>query len=348
MKAAVVILNWNTRKYLEDFLPGLIASCRGLDSKVFVADSGSTDGSLDYVRTTEAEALPLGANYGFTGGYNRALTMDAEYYVLINSDIEVPEGWLRPLLEYMDANPDCGICGPRLHAWQDRGRFEYAGAAGGYVDRFGYPYCRGRVLSRTERDEGQYSAGPKDVLWITGACLVVRSSLWRELGGLDDRFFAHMEEIDLCWRAHFLGYRVTVVPSSVVYHIGGGTLAPQSPFKLKLNFRNSLMLLSKNLQPTFEGRGMSPRRAAAKAGRILAFRRLLDFGSMLVYSLTGKREFARAVRDARREFRTMDPRPGTNPALNPVRGYTKHCILPLSVLKGAKVFKYLSDDESSN
>lgn len=348
MKAAVVILNWNTRKYLEDFLPGLIESCRGLDSRVYVADSGSTDGSMDFVAGTEAVPLPLGGNFGFTGGYNRALSgLDAEYYVLINSDIEVPMGWLGPLLDHMDSHPDCGICGPKLLAWQDRSRFEYAGAAGGYADLFGYPYCRGRVLKRTAPDSGQYDS-VKDVLWVSGACLMIRSSLWQTLGGLDESFFAHMEEIDLCWRAHFEGFRVTVVPSSQVWHIGGGTLAPQSPFKLKLNFRNSLMLLSKNLKPTFEGRGLSPCMAAFRARTIIAFRYLLDFGSLCVYLLTGHADFARSVHEAHAEFHRMKPSAVENKANNRVPGYTGRCILLLSFLKGDSIFKYLDKYENCN
>ena len=296
MKAAVVILNWNTRKYLEDFLPGLIESCRGLDSRVYVADSGSTDGSMDYVAGTEAVPMPLGGNFGFTGGYNRALSgLDAEYFVLINSDIEVPQGWLGPLLDYMDSHPDCGICGPKLLAWQDRSRFEYAGAAGGYADFFGYPYCRGRVLKRTAPDEGQYDT-VKDVLWVSGACLMIRSGLWKTLGGLDDRFFAHMEEIDYCWRARRLGWQVSCIPASTVWHLGGGTLPQGSPFKLKLNFRNSLLMLANNLPGEI---------GPESAERRIFFRMVLDGVIACIYLLTGRRAAFDAVKEAHKEFKQM-------------------------------------------
>ena len=235
MRTAVVILNWNTKGYLRDFLPGLIASTKGMDAEVIVADSASTDGSLEMLSQEfpAVRQIPLDKNYGFTGGYNRALAqVEADYFVLINSDIEVPESWLRPLVAWMDAHPECGACGPKLLSWHERDRFEYAGAAGGLLDRYGYPFCRGRVMSRVEKDEGQYDA-PADVFWVSGACLLVRSLLWKQLGGLDDRFFAHMEEIDLCWRLQLAGYRIDVVPESVVWHIGGGTLPNNSPFKLR-------------------------------------------------------------------------------------------------------------------
>ena len=202
MKTAIVILNWNTKGYLQAFLPGLIASTEGMDAEVIVADSASTDGSLEMLfhEFPSVRQIRLDRNYGFTGGYNRALAqVEAEYFVLINSDIEVPEDWLKPLVAWMDTHPKCGACGPKLLSWHDRTRFEYAGAAGGLLDRYGYPFCRGRVMKKLEKDEGQYDT-PADVFWVSGACLMVRSRLWKKLGGLDDRFFAHMEEIDLCCR----------------------------------------------------------------------------------------------------------------------------------------------------
>lgn len=364
MKTAVIILNWNTRDYLKRWLPLLEKSCEGLDAEVVVADSASTDGSMEMM----AEEFPgirrieLDANYGFTGGYNRAVGTlleeeDApEYVVLINSDIEVSEGWLKPLTEWMDGHPDCGACGPRLHALLQEeggfirsGRFEYAGAAGGYIDRFGYPFCRGRVLKRTEIDEGQYGS-PADVLWVTGACLMVRSSLWKELKGLDDRFFAHMEEIDLCWRIGLAGWKVTVVPDSIVWHLGGGTLPQDSPFKLKLNFRNGLLLLENNLSETFMARGCSAGKAGRKAGRRIFFRMMLDGGSAMVYLLQGHKDYFKAVIDAHGEYRRLRGQgSGTNrkEPVGPVRGYcTELCILPLSVIKGKGIFKYLKEYEN--
>lgn len=339
MKTAVVILNWNTREYLERFLPGLIRSCEGLDARVFVADSASTDGSLEMVREKfpEAECIPLDRNYGFTGGYNRALSgLNAEYFILINSDIEVTEGWLSPLVDWMDSHPECGACGPALHSFQNRDSFEYAGAAGGYIDRFGYPYCRGRVLKRVEKDEGQYSTA-KDVLWVSGACLVTRSSLWKELGGLDDRFFAHMEEIDYCWRLQLAGYKVTVVPQSTVYHLGGGTLPQDSPWKLHLNYRNNLLLLDNNL-----GASIGQCRAACR----MAFRQCLDLGSALVYLIGGKKEYAKAVTDAHKEYRALKGK--KSKGRGKVTGLHNICILPLAFIKGEGIFKYLRNYENSH
>ena len=195
MKTAVVILNYNTRDYLKKFLPGLIASCQGLDAQVIVADNASKDGSVALMqeRFPQVPLIVLEENYGFTGGYNRALAqVEADYYVLINSDIEVPKDWLKPLVEWMDSHPLCGACGPKLISYQQRDTFEYAGAAGGRLDKYGYPFCRGRILQKVEKDHGQYDE-PADVLWCSGACLMVRASVWKALGGLDERFFAHME-----------------------------------------------------------------------------------------------------------------------------------------------------------
>ena len=303
MKTAVVILNYNTRNYLEQFLPGLLASCEGLDAQVIVADNASADSSADFMQShfPEVPLIVLEKNYGFTGGYNRALQMiEADYYVLINSDIEVPKGWLGPLVEWMDSHPECGACGPKLLSWHQRDTFEYAGAAGGFLDRYGYPFCRGRIMQKVEKDHGQYDQ-PADVLWCSGACLMVRSSVWKALGGLDDRFFAHMEEIDLCWRMQLRGWKVTMVPSSYVYHIGGGTLPNESPFKLRLNYRNNLLMLENNLPATLGSRFKT---------RIRIFTRMcLDGLSALVYLLKGKWSFFRAVIQAHLEYRRLR-RPG--------------------------------------
>ena len=303
MKTAVVILNYNTRNYLEQFLPGLIASCEGLDAGVVVADNASMDASVEFMKSKfpEIPLIVLDKNYGFTGGYNRALEqVEADYFVLINSDIEVPQGWLKPLVDWMDSHPDCGACGPKLLSWRQRDTFEYAGAAGGLVDRYGYPFCRGRIMQKVEKDHGQYDE-PANVLWCSGACLMVRSSVWKALGGLDDRFFAHMEEIDLCWRMQLRGWKVTLVPASYVYHIGGGTLPNESPFKLRLNFRNNLLLLENNLPSTLQSRFRT-------RVRILV-RMCLDGFSALVYLFKGKWDFFRAVVQAHREYRQLR-RPG--------------------------------------
>ncbi len=322
MKTAVVILNYNTRDYLQKFLPGLLASCEGLDdAQVIVADNASADGSLELMKEQfpDVPCIPLAENYGFTGGYNRALAqIEAEYYLLINSDIEVPEGWLEPLVAWMDRHPRCGACGPKLLSFHRRSHFEYAGAAGGRIDRYGYPFCRGRILQQVEQDLGQYDT-PAPVLWVSGACLLVRSSVWKELGGLDERFFAHMEEIDLCWRMQLRGWEVCVVPESFVYHIGGGTLPNESPFKLRLNFRNNLLLLENNLPATLRAQhpGLEEKRCRRRTRCRIFVRRCLDGGSALVYLLTGRLAFFRAVVEAHREYRQLR-RPGVipeNPAL---------------------------------
>ena len=295
MRTAVVILNWNTRHYLSRFLPALVDSVRGTDAEVIVADNGSDDGSLELMAESfpDIRCIRIGENLGFTGGYNRAISEilsetseKPEYLLLINSDILVEEAWLEPLVSYMDSNPSCGICGPKLHALEvdkdeflKSSRFEYAGAAGGKLDRYGFPFCRGRVLGSVEEDFGQYSDS-EDLMWISGACMMTRSSLWEKSGGLDSRFFAHMEEIDFCWRAQLQGYKVACVTESCVYHLGGGTLPNSSPFKLKLNYRNSLLMLEKNL----------PASIGIKAARNrLRTRMLIDRCAALAYLLTGRK-----------------------------------------------------------
>lgn len=349
MKTAVVILNWNTERYLRAFLPGLVASCPE-DADVIVADSGSSDASLEYVAEAfpQLKTIPLGANYGFTGGYNRALAgIDAEYFMLLNSDIEVAPGWLEPLVEYMDAHPECGVCGPKLHAllqsedgsYVRSPRFEYAGAAGGYLDRFGYPFCRGRVLRRTEEDFGQYdvSAG---ILWVSGACLLTRASLWRELGGLDERFFAHMEEIDYCWRAQLLGYTVAVVPQSTVWHLGGGTLQPKSPWKLELNHRNNLLLLENNL-PATAGRTTARLR--------ICLRLLLDWASAFVYLVSGRPADFGAVVKAHRGYWALRKDAHLQVAAkSEVKGYWKKCIILQSLFRRGGLFTYIRRYEDSH
>lgn len=368
---AIVILNWNGKRFLEKFLPSLLHSAEvfnstltgrsgaddgqkvisdGLNGKtdateiaprhplwaeVIVADNASTDGSMEMMaeKFPSVRTVVFDRNYGFTGGYNRAFrSIRSRYFLLINSDIETPEDWLSPLVGWMESHPECGICAPKLHSWQNREMFEYAGAAGGYIDRFGYPFCRGRVMSRVEKDEGQYDS-PADVFWATGACLLIRSSLYDALGGLDERFFAHMEEIDLCWRAQLAGHRVTVVPQSTVYHIGGGTLPQNSPWKLQLNFRNNLLMLDNSLAKTIALKSMvcdtddtrpasrnaageaagkaarALRRAAAtgvrKARARIFMRMVLDGCSAAVYLVTLRLSYFSAVVKAHSEYRRL-------------------------------------------
>lgn len=320
MKTAIVILNWNTEGFLEKFLPGLLRSAeKAGDAEVIVADNASTDGSAAMMKKKfpGVRTIVFDSNLGFTGGYNRAFGIIGkdtapEYFVLINSDIEVTEDWLGPLADWMDSHPECGACAPKLHSIQDRDMFEYAGAAGGCLDKYGYPFCRGRIMGRVEKDCGQYDS-PQNVFWATGACLMVRSRLFRETGGLDSRFFAHMEEIDLCWRLQLSGYAVTVVPQSLVYHVGGGTLPQTSPFKLFLNYRNNLLMLGNNLGKTFAllayRSGMSPEKAAKsgirKARRRIFWRMVLDGCSAAVYLVTFRAACFRAVIDAHREYRKL-------------------------------------------
>ena len=355
MKTAVVILNWNTEGYLREFLPGLLHSVSKVDgAEVIVADNASTDGSMKVMREEfpQVRTLVLEKNYGFTGGYNKAFEqIDSDLFVLINSDIEVTEGWLGPLVDWMEKHPGCGACAPKLHSWQEREKFEYAGAAGGYIDKFGYPFCRGRIMKRLETDRGQYDS-PADVFWATGACLMVRSSLYRKLGGLDERFFAHMEEIDLCWRMQLAGHKVTVVPESMVYHVGGGTLPATSPFKLYLNFRNNLMMLENNLAKTFAlsfikagaEAGEAAEKAVRKAGRRIFMRKVLDALSAAVYLLTFKTECFKSVWKAHKDAARMARRPAVEEVAaylkagkGEVRGIYGKWIVLSSFLKGENV-----------
>ena len=248
MKLAIVILNWNGKKMLKQYLP-VVMRYSSAQAKIIVADNASTDGSVAMLKEDfpEVEILSLNKNYGFAEGYNQALKMvDAEYYLLLNSDVRVTENWLTPLLTYMDEHSEVAACQPKLLSVSNPKCFEYAGAAGGFIDRLGYPFCRGRVFDIVEEDHGQYDS-IADIMWATGACLLIRSKDYWDAGALDGRFFAHNEEIDLCWRLRLLGRRIVCIPNSVVYHVGGGTLPKSNPMKTFLNFRNNLTMLYKNL-----------------------------------------------------------------------------------------------------
>jgi GT2 family glycosyltransferase len=285
-KVAVVILNWNGRHFLEKFLGKVLdsISTSGIgEAKLVVADNASTDDSVEWVKANypEVELILLDKNYGFADGYNKSLEqLDAEYFVLLNSDIEVTENWLPPLVNYMDLNPAVAACAPKLRAFNNPEFFEYAGAAGGFIDKYGYIFCRGRILDSIEKDSGQYD-NVMHVFWATGAALMIRSELFRKAGGLDGSFFAHMEEIDLCWRLQLMGYKVSNLPESVVYHVGGGALPNNSPRKLYLNYRNNLMMLAKNL--------------SKNRWLIIFFRLLMDGASALVYLASGQLSYFKAV-----------------------------------------------------
>ena len=248
LKLAIVILNWNGKKFLEKFLPSVITNSPSY-AKVYVADNGSVDGSGELVtqQFPQVQFLDLGKNLGYTGGYNLALEhIDAQYYVLLNSDIQVEPGWVEPVIDLMDQHPDIAACQPKILSWHNQDEFEYAGASGGFIDKYGFPFCRGRIFEYLEKDTGQYNE-LLDVFWATGACMFLRRIDFEKAGRLDADFFAHMEEIDLCWRLKRMGKRIVCQPSSVVYHVGGGTLPKNSPMKTFLNFRNNILLLSKNL-----------------------------------------------------------------------------------------------------
>ncbi len=289
-KVAIVILNWNGENFLRKFLKNVVTNSNFPGAEVIVADNGSTDGSRELLgQFPTVRTIAFEKNFGYTGGYNRALKqVDADYYILLNSDIEVPEGWLAPLIEFMEAHPDVAACAPKLLDYNQKEFFEYAGAAGGFIDMFGYPFCRGRILSEIEADSGQYDT-PMPIFWASGACMMVRSNLFWQVGGLDEDFFAHMEEIDLCWRLQLNGYSIYSVPQSRVYHVGGGTLPNNNPFKLYLNYRNNLFMLHKNL-------------STRAIWVILPVRLILDILSSLVYLINGKLPFAKAVFSAHRDY----------------------------------------------
>ena len=286
----IVILNWNGVAHLRRFLPSVVAAAPA-GVEVVVADNGSTDDSVEVLRSEfpSVTVLRMDCNYGFAGGYNRALQrIEADYYVLLNSDVETPRGWLAPLVEALDRNPDVGVVSPKLISSEDRRMFEYAGASGGYVDWLGYPFCRGRILRTVEEDRGQYDDA-RDLFWVSGAAFCCRAELFHRLGGFDDDFFAHMEEIDLCWRMQLAGYRVRVVPESRVYHLGGGTLQTDSPSKVFYNHRNNLAMLYKCSSP---------------GQRILVavVRPVLDLLAALSYLVQGRADNFRAVFRAWRDF----------------------------------------------
>jgi len=248
-KASIVILNWNGIQYIKQFLPIVIENSIIPGIEIVLVDNSSTDNSVEYVRANFPfiRIIQLEKNYGFALGYNKSLEqLDSEYYIILNSDVEVSKTWIDPILKYMDTNPDVGACMPKLRWYYDRDSFEYSGAAGGFIDKYGYPFCRGRIFNTVEKDNGQYD-NVKDIFWATGACFFVRAQTFRKVGGFDARFFAHMEEIDLCWRMKLNGNKIVFLPFVTVFHVGGGALPKENSHKTYLNFRNNLFLLVKNL-----------------------------------------------------------------------------------------------------
>ena len=246
MKIAIVILNWNGKELLEKFLPSVIQN--STEAEIYLADNASTDNSISYVKSTfsSIKIIQNKENGGYAKGYNDALKqIDAEVFCLLNSDVEVTKNWLNPIIESFRNEEKTAIIQPKILDYNNKDFFEYAGAAGGFIDKYGYPYCRGRIFNTIEKDEGQYNEN-SEIFWASGACLFIRSKVFNELNGLDENFFAHMEEIDLCWRAQILGYNIKYVANSKIYHVGGATLGNQNPKKTYLNFRNSLFTITKN------------------------------------------------------------------------------------------------------
>lgn len=291
-KTAVVILNYNGAGMLRRFLPSVIEYSH--EASIYVADNGSSDESCDVVRNEfpAVKLMVLDHNYGFAEGYNRALAqVDEEYAVLLNSDVEVTRGWLSPMTQFLDSNPEVAACQPKLLSFKQKDFFEYAGAAGGFIDKWGYTFCRGRIFNTVERDSGQYD-DTTDVFWATGAALMIRNEVYKNNGGLDGRFFAHMEEIDLCWRLRSRGYRIACVPQSHVYHVGGATLKKENPQKTYLNFRNNLLMIYKNAPD-------------CQLKKIMLFRKVFDNVAALKFLASGDYAAFKAVRKARRDFKAM-------------------------------------------
>ncbi len=291
MKIAIVILNWNGRHMLERFLPSVTTNSG--DAEVIIADNGSTDDSIAFLQEhyPTLRTILLDKNYGFAEGYNRAFAqIDADYYVLLNDDVEVTPGWVDAVVQMMEQDPKVAIAQPKLLMYDQRDTFEYAGGAGGFLDSFGYPFCRGRIFNTLETDNGQYD-DTREIFWATGAAMFVKAAVWKKIGGLDSDFFAHMEEIDFCWRCKNKGYKVMYCPDSTVFHVGGGTLPKSSPLKTLLNFRNNLAMLYKNLP-------------SKRMRWVLFVRFLLDWVAALSFLFQGKGAEVIAVFKAHREYRS--------------------------------------------
>lgn len=334
-QVSVIILNWNGAKLLREFLPSVIKHTPAELAKVIVADNGSTDSSLTLLKSEfpQVEAWRFERNYGFAAGYNKALDIcTTPYAVLLNSDVAVDSDWVTPLLHYMQSHPRCGACQPKILSYRHPEYFEYAGAAGGEIDRNGYPYCRGRIFDTVEVDTGQYDNLPSDIFWATGAALMVNVEAYRKAGGLDEAFFAHMEEIDLCWRLQLLGHTIATVPQAHVYHLGGASLDASNPRKTLLNFRNSLLMLHKNLPH-------GHRRTAT-----LLRRRLLDTLAWAQFVAKGRWGHARAIWQAHRQFSKMKHTYDTMPSPNADLLHTtppRRNILLDYYLRGQKKFSQL-------
>lgn len=288
---AIVILNYNTCHLLNTYLPSVVKYSEG--HRIVFVDNASKDDSVNFVKQVfpQIEVIQLEENFGFTGGYNRALKqIDAKYYCLLNTDVEVTQGWIEPIINLMQSDEKIAVCQPKLLSYTEKNKFEYAGAAGGFIDYLGYPFCVGRIFDKIEEDKGQYDQ-IREIFWASGAAFFIRSELYHAFGGLDENYFAHFEEIDLCWRLKNAGYKIYCNPNSTVYHLGGGTLNKTSPFKTYLNFRNSLLTLYKNLPQN-------------KVDSILRKRRILDFVAALTFLFKRNGEFS-SVMKAYKDFKKM-------------------------------------------
>ncbi len=329
-QVAVVILNWNGKTYLEQFLPCLLHSTYP-NLRIIVADNASSDDSVSFVTANfpDVEIYRNETNLGFAGGYNAVLKdLISDYFILLNSDVEVTPGWIEPVITLMESDPEIAAAQPKLKDYNNRNYFEYAGAAGGFIDKYGYPFCRGRIFGSVEEDHGQYDS-PTEIFWASGAALFIKRLFWKEVAGFDEDFFAHMEEIDLCWRLKNKGHKIMYCPSSVVYHIGGGTLQAENPYKTYLNYRNNLMMLLKNLP-------------AGKAAFTLFIRFWLDFISLIKFLLEGKFRHAGAISKAHRaffiNFRKNRKKAGSDlSAFNPA-GFIRKSIIWQFFIKGRKKF----------
>ncbi len=307
IRTAVVILNWNGRTFLEQFLPDVIRNTCSVDSQVIIADNGSDDDSVEWAKANHPDVrlIELDRNYGYAGGYNRALMeIEAEYFILLNSDVHVENGWADKLTTFMDMHPNVGACQPKIRSHENPSSFEYAGAAGGFIDKLGYPFCRGRIFNTLENDHGQYD-DTRQIFWASGSCMAVRASAFDQCDGFDESFFVHMEEIDLCWRMQNAGYTIYYSPHAVVWHVGGGTLAYGSPAKIYYNFRNSLIMMAKNLP-------------ARHLRRIIFMRQLLDGLAAAMLLFTEGRAAAAAVVRAHSDFRKQ------HTAIKAFRALTPH------------------------
>lgn len=325
IKTSVVILNWNGKQYLKQFLPSVIKHTVTGDTEIVVADNGSTDDSLVFLKSEfpNIKLIELEKNYGFAEGYNKALQqVEASYYILLNSDIEVTGNWIQTIIAVLEKDASIAAAMPKIRSFHEKEKFEYAGAAGGFIDQYGYPFCRGRILNKIEKDEGQYDQ-LTEVFWATGACMAIRAQLFHKIGGFDGFFFAHMEEIDLCWRLKNKGYKIMFAPDSSVFHVGGGTLPNEHPYKLFLNFRNNLILLYKNLP----GKKLVP---------ILFSRMILDGIAAIKYLLNLKPKHFYAVLKAHYSFYRAIRKYREFRKVNQVHNNS----YPAQVFKGSMILSY--------